>query len=71
VTAEQKGYVVQLPRDVFVSVMDNLPPACRFTNVEQWKFSHFWMYTPDGQVVIFAPVGSVKELGMKGFAVAS
>ncbi len=57
-----KTYVVELPRDVWVSVYDNLPSATRFVNVEQWKFRHFWMYAPDGAVVVFAPVGSVQKL---------
>lgn len=71
---EQTGYVIQLPRDVFTCVMDNLHPACRYTNIEQWKFPHFWMFAPDGQVVIFAPSGSIGERErdtLNGVAVAS
>lgn len=56
------GYVIELPLDVWVSVYDNLHPATRFIYMEQWKFRHFWMYAPDGAVVLFVPVGSIREL---------
>lgn len=67
---DTRGYIVQLPKDVYLSVYESLPPACRFVNIEEWKFTHFWVYSPDGQIILFAPVGTIEEREhamLKGF----
>ena len=66
--ADTRGYIVQLPDSVYLSVFESLPPACRFINAEEWSFRHFWMYSPDGQIILFAPVGNVEKV--EGFSIA-
>ena len=66
----QNGYVIELPKDVYLSVWENMHPACRFINVEEWKFKHFWMRSGDGSVVVFVPSGT-EHTELKGFTKAS
>ena len=54
------AHVVSISREAYAEIKSALPPASRFTNVEQWGFNHFWLYDPCGDVVIFTPEPIVK-----------
>lgn len=46
-------HLVVLSKEAYVELKNALPPASRFTNVEQWGFNHVWVYDPCGDVLIF------------------
>lgn len=46
-------HVVILSPEAFLELQNAVPAASRFTNVEEWGFSHIWMYSPNGDVLIF------------------
>lgn len=61
-------YIVSMEKVEWAGLMDKLPPSCRFTNVEEWHFPHFWMYSPSGDVVIFTsePVVQLESKQLRG-----
>lgn len=54
-TQASEAHVVSLPTEAYRQIVEQLPPASRFVNVEEWGFNHIWLYDPRGHVVIFTP----------------
>lgn len=62
------AHVVTLSKEAYAEIKSALPPESRFTNVEEWGFNHFWLYDPNGDIVIFTPdpIEKLKSLQIEG-----
>jgi hypothetical protein len=54
------AHVISLSREAYGEFVAALPPKSRFVNVEEWGFTHIWLYDPTGDVIIITPEPIVK-----------
>jgi len=63
-----RARVVSVTREVFADLNEKIGPEARFTNVQEWPLPHFWLYSPDGSVVIFtcAKIARLESVQLAG-----
>ncbi len=62
------AHIVSVSPEVYIKLSSQLVPEIRCADTEHFPPPHFWMYAPDGSVVVFTcvPIETLESRKVEG-----